>query len=290
MASSLRILCAGAAVLWAAAGLAGEASAAPAAPAAEVDVVVDTGLLTPPDHRQSYLESMRAYARECLGGLVPPEPHPAGTPPRAGAARYRLFVEHRGKVEVDAVAAPAELVGENQGEARQWITRQKGTIRFRLGRWDGSGYPTVDQWSSTFQTEHFLPMPADASVEERAQYQRAARNLATPEGVKSGILDRLLPVKLAKTAGKPGSPQAMTLAVTNRSRWTLTHLDIAVTWCAVGEKDRHRYQGEVTFDGRLEPGAQVELKGVAEPAPSIFGWEYTLPTQIEARPVFEPGG
>jgi hypothetical protein len=234
---------------------------------------------------------MLEYARQCLGGLVPAESHPAGKPPPPGAARYRLFVEHRGKVEVDAMAAPADLVGEAAGEeARQWITRQKGHFRFRLGRWDGTAYPTVDQWTSTFATEHFLPMPEDASVEERVQYRRVARNLATPDGVRSGILDHLLPIELAEATGNPGSKQDFTLSVTNRSRWALKHLDVSVTWCAEENDARHRYQGRATFDGTLKPGARMELKGTAEPDPSIFAWEYTLPTQIDARPLFVPGG
>ena len=286
MAASFPILSAAMAVACVAGAARGEAPS----PTAEVDVVVDTGLLTPAEHRQSYLETMLTYARQCLGGLVPKEPHPVDTSPAPGASRHRLFIEHRGKVEVDAMAAPADLVGEAAGEdARQWITRQKGVFRFRLGRWDGTGYPTVDQWTSTFATEHFLPMPADASIDERAQYQRVARNLATPEGVKSGILDHLLPIELAGTTGNPGATQTFTLAVTNRSRWAIKHLDVSVTWCA-GENDaRHRYQGKATFDGALKPGARTELKGTAEPDPSIFAWEYTLPTQIDARPVFVPG-
>jgi hypothetical protein len=289
MASSLRIVCAAVAILCAAGAARAEAPA-PASPKAELDVVVETGLLTPAEHRQSYLETMLEYARECLGGLVPKEPHPAGSSPPPGAARYRLFIEHRGKVEVDAMAAPAELVGQKGDDARQWITRQKGQIRFRLGRWDGTAYPTVDQWSSTFQTEHFLPMPADASIDERVQYQRVARNLATPEGVKSGILNHLLPIKLAETSGSPGSPQDVTLSVTNRSRWALRALDVTITWCVPGKDRRYRYLGEVSYTGRLEPGAQTELKGVAERHPSIFAWEYSLPPQIEARPVFVPEG
>jgi hypothetical protein len=285
----LRMPCIVAAILCAARSSSGEAAPA-ATPQAELDVVVETGLLTPAEHRDAYLETMLEYARQCLGGLVPKEPHPAGSSPAAGAARYRLFIEHRGKVEVDAMAAPAELVGQTGEDARQWITRQKGEMRFRLGRWDGTAYPTVDQWSSTFQTEHFLPMPADASLDERAQYQRVARNLATPEGVKSGILNHLLPIQLAGTSGKPGSPQDFTLSVANRSRWALRTLNVTITWSAPGKDRRYRYTGEVSYKGRLEPGARMELKGVAEHDPSMFAWEYSLPPQIEARPVFAPGG
>jgi len=289
MPASFRIACAGAAILCAAVPALGEAAPA-AAPQAELDIVVETGLLTPAEHREAYLKTMLEYARGCLAGLVPAEPHHAGSPRPPGAARYRLFIEHRGKVEVDALASRAELLGETKEEARKWITRQKGEIRFRLGRWDGTAYPTVDQWTSAFQTEHFLPMPADASLQERGQYRRVARNLATPEGVKSGILHHLLPIALAETSGDPGSPQRFTLAVTNRSRWPLKHLDVTVSWSAEGKDRRYRYLGEASYEGLLKPGGRAELKGVAERDPSLFAWEYSLPPQIEARPVFVPIG
>ncbi|MFO8015349.1 MAG: hypothetical protein R6X20_18865 [Phycisphaerae bacterium] len=89
MAIFPRILSAAAAVVCAAAPARAEspapASPPPASPKAELDVVVETGLLTPAAHRQSYLETMLEYARQCLGGLVPEEPHPAGSPPQIEA-------------------------------------------------------------------------------------------------------------------------------------------------------------------------------------------------------------
>jgi hypothetical protein len=284
------------ALALAAAGLASRAAggAVPstAAPRAEVDVVVETGLLTTPEHRKEYLATMLEYARGCLAGLVPPKGHDPATEPPPGAARYRLFIEHRGKVEVGA-AGPAELRGDLAGEAAlQWITRQEGVFRFRLARWDGAAYPTVDQWSSTYRTEHFLPMPADASPDDQAQYRRIALELATPEAVKGGILRRLVPVTLADSSGTPGSAQKFTLRVRNASRWPIARVGVTAVWCVKDEEGgkQYRYLAEASHDGRIEPGGQVDLKGMAERDPSPFAWEYAQPTQIDVRPVFAPAG
>jgi len=265
------------------------AAPAPAArPQAELDVVVETSLPATPERRKAYLETMLAYARSCLAGLVPATPHDASQTPPPGSTRYRLFIDHDGRVDVDAMSSPAEMVGGAAEGARQFINRQHGVFHIRLGRWDGAAYPTVDRWSSRFRTQHYLPMPADASLEERAQYHRAALNLATPESVKGAILRRLLPIDLARTSGDPGLAQQVTLAVKNRSLWPLKHLDVTVVWCVSAKDRRYRYLAEASFDGRLAPGNQTELRTVGRRDPSIFGWEYTLPVQIDARPVFIP--
>ena len=260
---------------------------APAGP--ELDVVVETNLRETPKHRAAYLAAMLANARKCLGGLVAETAPDPATPPPDGAAPYRLFIQHHGKVEVDQTSSAAKgAAGAADGVGRL-LARQRGTFLFRLAKWSGSAYPTEDQWTSEFATSHFLAIPPGASADNMVEYRNEALMLAMPHAMMSALLDHVLPIRVTETAGESGSAKTYRILVENRSRWSLRKLAVRVIWCEKAGQNRYRYRAEARYDGLLAPGKKVELAGTAALAPSEFVWEYELPTQIEAVPTFVPG-
>jgi len=275
-----------------AAGVSADSAAAPAAAAkvAELDIAVETNLRVTAEHRKAYLTTMLELARECLGGLVPPQMRDPATPPADGAARYRLFIRHQGTVRVEETASPAQTVGRTPGVIMKLTARQKGKFIFRLAKWTGSGYPTLDTWSSEFGTAHVVPVPSDATADDMAFLRNEALLTAMPDAVSRGILDRILPIRLAATSGQAGKPKAYTVTVENRSRWPLRQLKVEVVWCEQARGHRYRYYAEPRYDGLLAPGKTTELKGTATLAPSPLAWDYTLPTQIRAMPTFAAAG
>jgi len=280
----------GAVLLSLLASLSVRSVAAPAAggPAAELDVVVDTNLRVTAEHRKAYLERMLELARGSLGGLVPTQMHDPATPPPDGAARYRLFIRHQGTVQVEQTASPAQTVGPAPGSIMKLTARQKGKFIFRLAKWTGSAYPTLDTWSSEFGTAHVVPVSADATADDMTFLRNEALLAAMPDAVSRGILDRMLPIRLAETSGDPGKTKAYTITVENRSRWPLRKLKIEMVWCEQAGGNRYRYCAEPQYDGLLAPGKKVELKGTARLAPSPLAWDYTLPIQTMATPTFAP--
>ena len=260
------------------------------AQAAELDLVVETNLCRSPQHTKAYLEAMRDYARKGLGGLVAVQPRDPATPPKDGAAPYRLFIRHTGGVEVEEVTAPANGVGGPADGVRQLVARQKGTFTFRLAEWTGSGYPTVDQWSSRFVMSHYVAVARHVTPEAMSGYRREVLMLAMPEAVTRGILNHILPIRLAEVSGGPAARKTCTVTVRNRSRWPLGKLTAKVIWCEKVAEGRYRYEAKPQYDGRLAPGKEIALKSTAVLAPSQIDWEYDLPTQIEAVPTFVPTG
>jgi hypothetical protein len=256
---------------------------------AELDVVVETNLRVTAEHRKAYLETMLELARRCVGGLVPPRMRDPATTPPDGAAPYRLFIRHQGNVDVEQTASPAKTVGPVPGGIMKLTARQKGRFIFRLARWNGAGYPTLDTWSSQFTTAHVVPVPADATADDVAYLRSETLLAAMPDAVARGILDRILPIRLAATSGEPGKPRAYTVTVENRSRWTLRKLRVEVAWIEQAGTNRYRYCAQPEYEGALTPGKTVELKGTAPRAPSPLAWDYRLPTQIMATPTFAPG-
>jgi len=273
------------------AGLAVRSAAAPAAaePAPELDVVVETNLRETAEHRKAYLETMLELARGALGGLVCPRMRDPATPPTDGAARYRLFIRYQGTVEVQQNASPAKTVGHAPAGVWKLVARQKGKFIFRLAKWTGARYPTLDHWSSESATSHVLPVPANVTTDDMVYIRNEALLTAMPEAVSRGILDRILPIQLAETSGDPGKPKAYTVTVENRSGWALRKLAVDVVWCEQAGKNRYRYYAEPRYEGLLAPGKKIELKGTAALAPSPLAWDYSLPTQIRATPTFVPG-
>ncbi len=269
----------------------GALAAPPAgAPMAELDVAIETNLRETAEHRKAYLKTMLELARGALGGLVSPRMRDAATPPGDGAARYRLFIRHQGTVEVEQNASPAKTVGPAPAGVRKLLARQKGKFIFRLAKWTGARYPTLDQWSSEFATSHVLPIPANVTTEDMAYLRNEALLTAMPDAVSRGILDRILPIQLARTSGDPGKPKACTVTVENRSRWGLWKLAVEVIWCEQAGENRRRYRAEPQYEGLLAPARKIELKGTAAPSPSPLAWDYHLPAQITATPTFVPGG
>jgi len=257
-------------------------------PGAELDVMVDTNLRVSAEHRKAYLERMLELARGCLGGLVPPRVRDPATSPPEGAARYRLFIRHQGTVRVEQTASPAQTVGPAPAGVMKLTARQKGKFIFRLAKWTGSGYPTLDTWSSEFGTAHVVPVAPGATADDMTFLRNEALLAAMPDAVSRGILDRILPIRLAATSGDPGKPKAYTVTVENRSRWPLRKLKIEMVWCEQAGKNRYRYCAEPQYDGLLAPGKKAELKGTAGLAPSPLAWDYTLPIQTMATPTFAP--
>ena len=259
----------------------------PAGP--ELDVVVETNLRETPEHRKAYVAALLGNARKCLAGLVAEKAPDPATPPPDGAAPYRLFIRHHGKVEVDETSSAAKGMGGAGDGVGRLMARQRGTFLFRLAKWSGSAYPTEDQWTSEFSTSHFLAMPLGASAEDLVEYRHEALMLAMPHAITSALLDHVLPIRVTETAGESGSAKTYRILVENRSRWSLRKLAVRVIWCEKPGQKWYRYRAEAGYDGFLAPGKQVELAGTAALAPSEFVWEYELPTQIEAVPTFAPG-
>jgi len=264
------------------------AQAGPAAP--ELDVVVRTSLLTTPEHLKAYKAALQKLAEKCFGGLVVPGGREPDATPKDGLARYRLTIEHKGTVAVGSVPEVAKGRGDQYVGVGQLETKQKGEFLFRLGRWSGSAYPAVDTWSSTYGASHFLMVDRDTPPEATAEIRSNALLLAMPDAVTRGILDHILPVRLAGTAGDPGKNQAVKVSVENKSLWPLRKLAVTVTWSDLAQPRRYRYQAELLYEGRLAPGKQAVLVGTGTLLPAEYQWEYDLPAEIKAEPTFEPLG
>jgi hypothetical protein len=263
----------------------------------ELDIVVKTSLRVTPQHTEAYLAAMRAGAETCLGGLVQPGA-PAGAP-ADGAARYRLLIEYAGTVKM----APAVIYEQATRSASRAMTeghrtvdvegaflssKQTGNFRFQLTRWNGTKYVAVENWAAPYADTYRLPVDKAVSNKEMGPYRNAALMKTLPDGLTDALLGHLLPVRIVKSSGSPGTAQTVTVSVQNRSPWPLKRLDARLEWSDERSKDRYRYGVEITHSGLLMPGKQVILTGKGEPMEVTWCWEAQQPARLQASPLFDP--
>ncbi len=263
----------------------------------ELDIVVKTSLRVTPQHTEAYLAAMRAGAEECLGGLV--QPGAPAAAPADGAARYRLLVEYVGTVKV----APAVMYEQATRSASRAMTeghrtadvegaflssKQTGNFRFQLTKWNGTKYIPVENWTVPYADTYHHPVDKAVSNKEMGPYRNAALMKTLPDGLPDALLGHLLPVRIVKSAGSPGTAQTVTLSVQNRSPWPLKKLDARLEWSDERSKDRYRYAVEIAHSGLLMPGKQVILTGKGEPMEVTWVWEAQQPARLRAAPLFDP--
>jgi len=213
---------------------------------------------------------------------------PADKPAADGAVPYRLFIDHKGSVEVAPAPAGAKGPDDRYAGIDKLEARQKGEFSFRLAKWSGSAYPSVDAWSSTFSTANVLMVPHDLPPEHVAEVRDDALMLAMPEAVTRAILDHVLPIRLAETGTGAGKTQTLKVEVENRLLWPLRRLGLKVGWSDAAQPRKFRYEAALVYEGRLMPGQRTVVSGAGALVPAEFQWEYDMPVSIEAEPTFEP--
>jgi len=261
----------------------------------ELDIVAKTSLRVAPPHTEAYVAAMRAGAEMCLGGLVDPGA-PAGAP-ADGAARYRLLIEYAGTVKVanavsnePATASGASaLVGRAVDvEGSFLLSKQTGNFRFQLAKWSGTKYVPVENWAAPYADTYYHPVDKSVSNKEMGPYRSAALMKTLPDGLADALVGRLLPIRIVKSSGSPGTGQAVTVSVQNRSPWPLKKLDARLEWSDERSKGRYRYEVEVAHSGLLMPGKQVILTGKGKPVEAVWRWQIQQPARLQAAPVFDP--
>ena len=254
----------------------------------ELDVVAKTALRIAPEHTENYESLLWEQARECLGGLVAKRGDKPSKRPADGEAYFRLTIQHTGSIAVDKGLKTEAPILANNLQIQYVLTRQKGKCEFRLARWTGSAYETVDQWSSEFTANHFEVVPPDMPQGDLPKWRKISLMRAAPDGVRQGILEHLLPIKVTDSAGTPGSAQAITMTVTNKSPWPLQSAKVVITWCEKTGKETHRYNAVLNHSGLLMPGDSATLTGRGDPLKATYPHELSEPVRIMALPTFDP--
>lgn len=150
---------------------------------AVLDVVVTSTLATPKEHVKSYRKVLHEMAVTALMSLSPADEPDDGAAPADGAAKYRLFVDHKGVVVVgDALKVfsmpPIKLERDgakfegvpdkNKYELYEtdWYLpyQHKGAVDLRLAEWKGGKYQTLLTWSAAIPESHIDIEPMELVV------------------------------------------------------------------------------------------------------------------------------
>ncbi|HUU10779.1 MAG TPA: HEAT repeat domain-containing protein [Phycisphaerae bacterium] len=254
----------------------------------ELDVVAKTALRIAPEHTESYESLLWEQARLCLGGLVAKLGDRPSKRPADGEAYFRLTIEHTGTVSVDKALKTEVSLVPNTGSAQYVLTRQKGNCKFRLARWKGKAYETVDEWSSEFTANHYEVVPPGLPQADLPKWRKISLMRAGPDGVRQGILDHLLPIEVIDSSGTPGSAQTIRMKVTNKAPWPLASLKVVIFWCEKTGKKTQRYTATLNHRGLLMPGQAATLTGRGDPVETSYPHELLVPVVITALPTFDP--
>ena len=138
-----------------------------------LDVVVTSTLATPKEHVKSYREVLHEMAVTALMSLSPADEPDNGAAPTDGAAKYRLFVDHKGVVVVGnalkVFSTPPIRLARNGAKfdgipdnnkyelfATEWYLpyEHKGAVDLRLAEWKGGKYQTLLSWSAAIPESH----------------------------------------------------------------------------------------------------------------------------------------
>ncbi len=142
---------------------------------AVLDVVVTSTLATPKEHVKAYRKVLHEMAVTALMSLSPADEPDDGAAPADGAAKYRLFVDHKGVVVVGnalkefsmrplkLVVKGAEFAGvpdKNKYElyGTDWYLpyQHTGVVALRLAEWKGGKYQTLLTWSAAIPESHVV--------------------------------------------------------------------------------------------------------------------------------------
>ena len=273
----------------AAAGAAEPAATDPAGAAteAELDLVVQTGVRFHPDHTRMVQDRLVVYACDCLMGLVS-ESAKAGGRPKDGEARYRLLIQHTAAVKVNKGVRRSRW-NQNRDFASRFVTADEaGRYQFGLLKWNGSSYTKVDSWQVPYTESHWSPVPADTTSRDLGRLGQEMMLRATPTGVKTALLSRLLPIKMVGSIGPVGEMQTCKVAVANRSPWTLTELEVSLQWPDARQPRHHRYGAKFRLDEALPPGEQKAVTCSGEPLQLRFANEFARPMEMDVSAAWEP--
>jgi len=248
----------------------------------ELDIVVTTNLQTGKEHTTAYLDRLRQEAVTAFHGLNPrsygsrkrkgdgDEPEE----PQDGAARFRLVVEHKGTVvaaDTPTVKSGHPVVkfemngtvSKTTYDISKYITtwsinaQQKGTLHFRLMKWEDNKYRVLDTWTKPVTDALMGGGTASASDVQRATdgpqkgvgpcpvktselRQQAIMNVM-PGPFRSGITSRLVTVKFVRAVKATGqkvppvrsglgfeTATEIEVQVQNNSPWPVKHVQMLV--------------------------------------------------------------
>ena len=173
---------------------------------AVLDVVVTSTLETPKEHVKSYRKVLHESALAALMSLSPADEPDDGAAPPDGAAKYRLFVDHKGVVVVgDALKEfsmrPIKLVAEGAKFAgvpdknkyelygTDWYLpyQHTGFVALRLAEWKGGKYQTLLTWSAAIPESHVV-IKGQGLLKVPAGYRLEAATAADVDIERKGLV------------------------------------------------------------------------------------------------------
>lgn len=274
----------------------------PPAPAADpvLDIVVTSSLSTTKEHATSYRGSLHQDVQAVFKSLEPPGELDDGKAPPDGAARYRLFIEHKGTVSVgDALKTfgehpiKSELVGNKivvGPDRTKYVTTwclpytHTGTAAFRLAEWKAGKYQPVLSWSATVpdpndglgrkglldvatlnQDAAKAPLNFKPAFPKKLEEARTeALNSLLPGELREAVCQALVPGRIGKV--KPaGDDVAAELTFQNKSPWPVAKVKVSVL--AMGNRLIGNEESELEFSPPLAPGKSgtATLTGMVTP-------------------------
>jgi len=268
-------------------GAAQPAAAAPAEDKPELDLVVRTGVRFHPNHTRMVQDSLVSQVYDCLKGLVS-DTAAGSTPPKDGAARYRLFVQHAAAIKINKGVRRIRLERDDHFAARFVTADESGRYQFRLVKWNGSSYEKVDQWQVPYGKRHWLALPKDTNTRKAAEMVPQMMLGAEPTSVRAALLSYLLPIKVVRTTGTAGQTQTCQVAVANRSPWKLSKLDVYMQWPDARSPQNARYKASFRLPEPLAPGDKTSVTCTGEPLTLQFGFQYSEPMEMRPSATWEP--
>lgn len=281
MARLFFLLCAG--LLFSLTTLAHAADeAAPEADTPELDIILQSNLETTKEHSAKYRQDLRDGARKAFRSLAP-KVYSEEDKPADGAARFRVILEHKGRVWIGPrpEVTRSNVTPEADRVAWRLPVRHEGVVTLRLLKWEGGQYrplgaPTFafparpnnrdnpEQWVevATLAVPPNLPPPpqmplsmqeAQAKVLERVE----ARDLEAP------LLNALIQTRLLRAGFINPMSAGAQVALTNNSPWALNGVDLYVEWPQGPEAFGLAFRHE--FPTPLPPGRSAPAGGTERP-------------------------